>query len=122
VAAIDDTKCIGKTSCPAHVRPTASRGGWREQGHASQTIDHGYRRTKGADFRPSVCRNHSCVLLGVGRSSGLLVPVGLTALLDLFVLLLLAVVQDRLYLAIAFLADAVHLCLPIVGSERGVGT
>ena len=102
-------------------------------GHPSRAIGRGYGRTKCAGFvalrkgaqpitfRPSLCRNHSCAVLGVGGSRVLLVPIGLAALLDLFVLLFLRVVQDRLYATVTFLTDAVHLCLSIAGSERGIG-
>jgi hypothetical protein len=59
-------------------------------------------------LRPAyVRRNDSSVLLAVRGSSNLLPPVGLAALLDLFVLLLLRVAQDCLNLAVAVLANAV---------------
>lgn len=78
-------------------------------------------RTKRAGFVRPLVSQSQFRNLGVGGSGGLLVPVGFPALLDLFVLLLLGVVQDRLYAAVAFLTDAVHLCLSIAGSERGIG-
>jgi hypothetical protein len=48
------------------------------------------------------------VLCGRG-SGGLLVPVGLAGLLDLFVLLFLSIGQECLDPAVAVLTDAVHL-------------
>jgi hypothetical protein len=107
------------------VEPHISRKTSEMWGPPRVYLRGGILKNKGTDetgwFRPSLCRNHSCALLGVGGSGGMLLPVGLPALRDLLVLLFLGVVQDRLYATVTILADAVHLCLSIAGSERGIG-
>jgi hypothetical protein len=114
----------GLKPCPSSkVFPTLSRGGAKGNGR-SALVSLPYEKLVGT---PPVTSSSVFVSqlqlrhLGVGGSGGLLVPIGLAALLDLFVLLFLGVVQDRLYATVTILTDAVHLCLSIAGSERGVG-